>query len=89
MARRTLKATVEAYPDAAPVQPGVRRELAVRRLLDKYGDPLDFLAKAAREGDLKAAAAILPYIYPALKAVELTGPAGGSVQVTVNTLPPM
>ena len=83
MPKRTLKQTAQAHPEAVPLAPSTRRELSVRRILDKYGDPLDVLAKASQSGDLKAAAALLPYVYPALKAVELSGPGGSAVTVQV------
>jgi hypothetical protein len=61
--------------------------MAVRRCLDTYGDPMEMLAKRAHDGDRDAAKALLPYYYPQLKAVELTGADGAAVSITVNKLP--
>jgi hypothetical protein len=51
-----------------------------------YGDPMELLAKRAHDGDRDAARALLPFYYPALKAVELSGPDGSAVSITVNKL---
>ena len=82
MPKNPPSATARKY-DTIPLGPSARREMSVRRILDKYGDPLDKLAAASQAGDLKASAALLPYVYPALKAVELTGPEGGALTVQV------
>jgi hypothetical protein len=78
MPKRTLKES-----GAVPLSPSTRREMSVRRILDKYGDPLDRIAAASAAGDLKASAVLIPYIYPALKAVEVSGPDGGALTVQV------
>ena len=85
MAHTTKAQTARKY-DTVPLGPSARREMSVRRILDKYGDPLDKLAAASQAGDLKASAALLPYVYPALKAVELTGAGGEALTVQVVKL---
>jgi hypothetical protein len=70
----------------ATIPPGVRRDMAVRRNLDKYGDPMEMLAKLAGSGDKEAARALLPFYYPSLKAVELSGPGGDALTVQVIKL---
>jgi hypothetical protein len=82
MGKNPKSETARKY-DTVPLGPSARREMSCRRILDKYGDPLDKLAAASQAGDLKASAALLPYIYPALKAVEVSGPDGGALTVQV------
>jgi hypothetical protein len=86
MARRKVSDTAAAYT-AQPLAPSTRREMSVRRLLDRHGDPLDILGRLMAEGDKDAAKALLPYCYPALKAVELTGAGGEALTVQVIKLP--
>jgi hypothetical protein len=85
MARNSKADTARKY-DTVPLGPSARREMSVRRILDRYGDPLDKLAAASEAGDLKASAALLPYVYPALKAVEITGQDGGALTIQVVKL---
>jgi hypothetical protein len=82
-----------------------RREEAARRVVRKYGDPLQVIGQAMaeaaqealdeagkptgrmcdRDAALNAAKALAPYLYPALKAVELSSP-DGTAGVTVQVV---
>ena len=96
--RRTLAEHPEAAPEAAealkehkqracaPLAPVTRREMAVRKLVDKWGDPLDYLGKRMKEGDKEAARALLPYVYPSLKAIEVSGPGGSELTIEIRKL---
>jgi hypothetical protein len=83
MPKKPISDTARERVGTVPLAPSTRREMSVRRLVDKYGDPLDKLAAASAAGDLKATIAILPYIYPALKAVEVTGAGGDALRIEV------
>jgi hypothetical protein len=76
-----------------PGRPGqaatYRREQTARRIIEKHGDPLDELARImanATDAKLKidAAKALAPYLYPAMKAVEVTGAGGEQLVVEVR-----
>lgn len=97
--RRTIEDTIRACPDAVPgadrlgAAARYRREEAARRIEAKYGNALEELARIAWEASdptlkLKALAALTPYLFPALKAVELSGPDGGSLTVEVFKVAP-
>lgn len=71
-------------------QPGTpnKRTLYARQILEDHGaDPVEMLAKTMKDEqvprDLRVdcAKALLPYVYPKLSAVEVTGRDGGAVQV--------
>jgi hypothetical protein len=91
--KKAIKATLREgrLPGAERAAPAYRRELAARRVIAKHGDPLDFLARlmadesAERRERLDAAKALAPYLYPALKAVELSSP-DGTAGVTVQVV---
>ena len=62
-----------------------------RKILEEYdADPVEALAKAMKDEkvplDLRidCAKALLPYVYPRLAAVEVSGPDGGPVQTESN-----
>jgi hypothetical protein len=66
-----------------------RREQTARRILERHGDPLEELARimaSATDPKLKldAAKALAPYLYPAMKAVELSGAGGEQLVVEVR-----
>ncbi|ABC81239.1 hypothetical protein Adeh_1466 [Anaeromyxobacter dehalogenans 2CP-C] len=76
-----------------PGRPGqaatYRREQTARRIIEKHGDPLEELARimaAATDPKLKldAAKALAPYLYPAMKAVEVSAPGGEQLIVEVR-----
>jgi hypothetical protein len=76
-----------------PGRPGqaatYRREQTARRILEKHGDPLVELARimvTASDPKLKldAAKALAPYLYPSMKAVEVSGPSGEQLVVEVR-----
>lgn len=95
--RKTLKEHPQAAPDAAQaaasaapkarLSPHVRREAAIRRAL-KLNDPLVTLARLACDADpvvrLQAAKALAPYLYPAQRAVEVSGAGGEALTVEVR-----
>ena len=95
--RKTLKEHPQAAPDAAlaaasaapkaRLSPHVRREAAIRRAL-KLNDPLVTLARLACDADpvvrLQAAKALAPYLYPAQRAVEVSGAGGEALTVEVR-----
>lgn len=75
----------------APVAPLARREDAIRRAVKEAGDPLVELAKLAAtstDPEFKAAClrAMLPFVHPQQKAVELTGAGGEQLVVEVRKL---
>jgi hypothetical protein len=81
----------ERQPRGDVIPAAYRREQAARRLIAKHGDPMEFLAKTAMDESadqrtrLDAAKALMPYLYPALKAVELSSP-DGTAGVTVQVV---
>jgi len=66
-----------------------KRTVYARQILDQYGsDPVEMLAKTmADEGNvpldirIDCAKALLPYVYPKLSSVEVSGPNGDAVRV--------
>lgn len=97
MARRTIKQTLADLPDAPKGQPAAsasyRREQAARAIERQYGrTALAALAELAfTDSDktirLKALLGLAPYLYPALKAIEVSGPDGASLTVEVRAVP--
>lgn len=82
-------------PDGrAPVAPLARREAEARRILERYGSPLEALARAMADDSLTprerldAAGRLAPYLFPALKAVEVSGPGGERLTVEVRRAGP-
>lgn len=94
MAKRTIAQTLAGLPDEMRGRPGysaqARREHAARTIERKYGNVLEALAKLAFDpnGDqgvrLKALGTLAPYLFPAMKAVELSGPDGERLVVEVR-----
>jgi hypothetical protein len=67
----------------------LRRESAARSIERKHGSVLEAIAKLAFDAPdvatrLRALATLAPYLYPALKAVELTGANGDSLTVEIR-----
>jgi hypothetical protein len=97
MARRTRRDTAEktgGLPElrGMPAVPAAyRREQTARRIIAKHGDPMELLAKTAGDESvdlrtrLEAAKALMPYVYAAHKAVELSSP-DGTAGVTVQVV---
>jgi hypothetical protein len=94
---RSVKDTVAktgALPElrGGPTIPAAyRREQTARRIIAKHGDPMELLAKTAGDESvdlrtrLEAAKALMPYVYAAHKAVELSSP-DGTAGVTVQVV---
>jgi hypothetical protein len=66
-----------------------KRTVYARQILEEHGaDPVEMLAKAMIDEDgvpldvrIDCAKALLPYVYPKLSAVELSGPDGDPIKV--------
>ncbi len=79
------------YPKTGGRLPGTpnKRTVYARQILDEHGaDPVEMLAKTMRDEKnvpldirIDCAKALLPYVYPRLAAVEVTGRDGDPVQV--------
>lgn len=84
----------KGLPKTGGRQPGsVNKKTAyARQILDTYGvDPVEQLAKAMKDENVPlevrvdCAKALLPYVYPRLAAVEVTGRDGGPVETENKT----
>ncbi len=93
MGKRTLKETIAAMPDPPRGTPShsasSRRESEARSIERKHGSVLGALARIAFEDPdtatrLAALRALAPYLYPQLKAIEVSGPAGERLVVEVR-----
>ena len=72
------------------IAPRVRRERTIREILDSGRDPLRELARLMAESSdpsirLQAAKALAPFMFPVLRAAELSGPDGEPLTVEIRT----
>lgn len=97
MAKRTIKQTLESMPDAPTGRPGysaqARRERDALAIEQRHGSVLGAIAALAfgaadEPTRLRALQALAPYLYPQLKAVELSGPDGERLTVEVRQIAP-
>lgn len=96
MAKRTMAQTMQAMPDAPTGRPGysaqARREKDARDIERKHGSVLGAIAALAFDAAsdpairLRALQALAPYLYPQLKAIELSGPDGERLTVEVRRI---
>ena len=85
-------AVAASEPAAHPplIAPRVRRERTIREILDSGRDPLRELARLMAESSdpsirLQAAKALAPFMFPVLRAAELSGPDGEPLTVEIRT----
>ena len=82
------------YPKSGGRVPGTpnKKTVHARQILEEYGaDPVEALAKAMKDEKnvplelrIDCAKALLPYVYPRLAAVEVTGRDGGPIETQNN-----
>lgn len=89
MATRTVKQTMSAR--GSPLSAAQRREALARDIVKAHGergDPLRALARILASAtdtktQIEAARALAPYLYPQLKAVEVSGADGAALTVNI------